>query len=121
MTTTLVAEAHVADVNSALEQVIADLADPASSIRAAAAYTLGQYGGADAIALLLHALTDPDPMVREEVTYALELLSDACALSSRITPDAEPEPAVRRTVASSRANKHGHAALRRVLSHSTLS
>lgn len=87
------------DEEPALDYLIAALTAPASSVRAAATYTLGQYGGQAACAALLQALSDCHAMVREEAAYALGCIEDMCAITGLLQACADPDAAVRRTAA----------------------
>ena len=81
----------------AFDHLVSDLAHPSSEVRAAAAYTLGQYGEQWATVALLHMLTDPDATVREEAAYALGELEDVGAVAGLVVACDDADAAVRRT------------------------
>ena len=87
-----------AGVEPALDHLFTDLTHPESSIRAAAVYTLGQYGDQAATVARLRVLSDPDAIVREEAAYALGCLEDVGALAGLLVACYDKDTGVRRII-----------------------
>lgn len=96
MTTPSFLRGDRAGVEPALDHLFTDLTHPESSIRAAAVYTLGQFGDQAATVALLRVLSDRDATVREEAAYALGCLEDVGALAGLLMACYDEDVAVRR-------------------------